>query len=288
MTEELPPGAGDVHARRHAPGSACRTAATPSCCEREPRSASRCCARRSSSIGTRPLARLVRLRLTAAARSSSCASPRRAPCASSPARVSWCRGARALEASTASASACRRGSGAAPAATGRPGRQRRPGRAVRQPPESELIVSSRTISRIGARRASSARLASSSSPGRSLAPFTIRPQHRQVAAPCGLQREGRVIDRSAAGPADDHERQAQHAREIRRGAVPADRRQQAGRPLDQHAVAAPAQREVHLAHVLGVDGRDRVAAARCQQVLARVSCARLRRRRRARARSASA
>ena len=40
----------------------------------------------------------------------------------------------------------------------------------------ELIVSSGTISRIGARRASSARLASSSSPGRSLAPFTINPR----------------------------------------------------------------------------------------------------------------
>ena len=80
-----------------------------------------------------------------------------------------------------------------------------------------------------------------------------------------------MIDRSAAGPADDHHREAQHAREIGRGAVPADRRQQPGRPLDQDAVAAAAEGEVHLAHVLGVDGGDRVAAARCQEVLARVT-----------------
>ena len=125
------------------------------------------------------------------------------------------------------------------------------------------------ISRIGASRASSARLASSSSPGGSLAPFTIRPCTVRLRPPRGLERERGVVDGAASGPADDHEREAERLGEIRRRAVPADGGEQAGRPFDEHAVAAAAQGEVDLAHVVGVDRGDRVASPRGQQVLAR-------------------
>ena len=248
--------------------------------------------RRSSSIAARPLARLVRLRVRGRSaflvvRLSEAGDRARA----SPARASWSRGARAPQASTASASACPpacpracASSSSTPPAT--------PARAgpFRQAllVESELIVSSGTISRIGARRASSARLASSSSPGDSLGAVDDQPPHRQVAAPRGLERERGVVDRAPPRPADDHERQAER---LARSAVVRFQPIGASRP-DGPSTSTPslrpAQREVDLAHVLRVDGGDRLAAASTRSRCSRGKRAPSRPRRRERARSASA
>ncbi len=156
-----------------------------------------------------------------------------------------------------------------------PGGQLGAGRPVppalrRRQPESDETVSSGTIWRIGARRASSLRLASSSSPGASLAPFTIRPRTARLRRARGLERQRRVVDGSAAGPADDHERKAEGACDVGGRESPAERREQAGRALDEHPVAASAQRQVDLAHVLGVDRLHRRRRGRREQALALV------------------
>ena len=79
-----------------------------------------------------------------------------------------------------------------------------------------------------------------------------------------------MIHGATAGPADDHERKPERARDIGGRETLAERSEQAGRALDEHAVAAPAQRHVDLAHVLGVDRLDRLAGGRGEQLLALV------------------
>ena len=90
-----------------------------------------------------------------------------------------------------------------------------------------------------------------------------QPAHREVAVLRGLERERHVVDGAPVGPADDHEGQPQRLSQV--GGRPAltERGEQARRALDEHAVAALAEREVDLAHVLridGVGGLGRVAA----------------------------